>query len=67
MPALMWYHANLWVRMCFRKFAMTLQCSYQALESRGSCKSSLKEDSMEEMQIALLIQFLMMNALWLYL
>ena len=28
MPALVWYHANVWVRMCFRRFAMTLQCIY---------------------------------------
>lgn len=28
LPALLWYHANVWVRMCFGRFAMTLQCIY---------------------------------------
>lgn len=42
-----------------------LQYIYWGPESRASLKSSLKENSTEEMQSALLIQFLMMNALWL--
>lgn len=64
--ALVRYHANVWVRMCFRRFAMTLQCTYWAPGSRASLKSSLKENLMEEIQNASLIQFLMMLCLSLW-
>lgn len=63
-PALVWYPANVWVRMCFGRFAVTLPCIYWATVFRAPLKSSLKENSTEEMQNALLIQFLMVNAPW---
>lgn len=64
MPTLVWYSANVWVRMWFGRFAMTWQCIYWATAFRAPLKSPLKGKSTEEMQNASLIQFLMVNAPW---
>lgn len=43
MPALVWYPASVWVRTCFGRFAVTLQCIYWATVFRAPLKSSLKK------------------------